>query len=48
LSRSTVINAQRPEAVIIDAFKRLGLDFESALLKSQSADGSDTQAQNLK
>jgi hypothetical protein len=48
LSRSTVINAQRPEAVIIDAFKRLGLDFESALLKSQSADGTDAQAQNLK
>ena len=48
LSRSTVINAQHPETVIIDAFQRLGLDCESALLKSQTTEGPDAQAQNLK
>jgi hypothetical protein len=48
LSRLTVMDAQRPEAVVIDAFRRLGLDLESALLKSQSTASPDALQQNLK
>ena len=43
LDRATVVDARRPETVIPDQFRRLGLDLESAL-----ANGRDTNAQDLK
>ena len=43
LDRATVVDARRPETVIPDQFRRLGLDLESALSK-----GRDTNAEDLK